>query len=120
MGYSPGEKRDPEGLADFQRTPPSSGTKTHLEVNLAMDVKHSKKGFSQYISSKRNTKGNIGLLLNGTGNLMTKDMEKEKALTAFCALVFTNSISLQESQAPEILEQSLEQGKLTLSRGGSV
>ncbi|GAB0176869.1 mitochondrial enolase superfamily member 1 [Grus japonensis] len=38
--------------------------KAHLELNLARDVKDNKKGFFKYISSKRKTRENVGLLLN--------------------------------------------------------
>jgi len=38
--------------------------KAHLELNLARDVKNNKKGFFNYISSKRKTRDNVGLLLN--------------------------------------------------------
>lgn len=41
--------------------------KVDMEVNLARDVKGNKKGFYKYINSKRKTRENLGLLLNGTG-----------------------------------------------------
>jgi len=37
--------------------------KAHLELNLTRDVKDNKKGFFKYISSKRKTRENVGLLL---------------------------------------------------------
>lgn len=45
--------------------------KAHLELKLARDVKGNIKGFSRYVSSKMKTRENVGLLLNGAGNLMT-------------------------------------------------
>ena len=38
--------------------------KAHLELNLARDVKDNKKGFFKYISSKGQTRENVGPLLN--------------------------------------------------------
>ncbi|KAK4832553.1 hypothetical protein QYF61_024053 [Mycteria americana] len=49
--------------------------KAYLELNLGRDLK-GKKGFYRYISSKRKTRGNVVLLLNGTGDLVTKGLEK--------------------------------------------
>lgn len=47
------------------------------------------------------TRENVGLLLSGTQDLVTKDVEGTKVLTAFFASVFTGKIRLQESQASE-------------------
>lgn len=44
---------------------------------------------------------NVGLLLNGAGNLVTKDMEQGEAANAFFTLVGIVNTDLQESQAPE-------------------
>ena len=41
--------------------------KGHLELNLARDVNHNKKGFFKYISSKRKTGDTVGPLLNRKG-----------------------------------------------------
>jgi len=38
--------------------------KVHLELKLARDVKNNKKGFFNYISSKRKARDNLGPLLN--------------------------------------------------------
>jgi len=38
--------------------------KVRLELNMARDVKDNKKSFFKYISSKKNSRDNVGLLLN--------------------------------------------------------
>ncbi|GAB0202578.1 mitochondrial enolase superfamily member 1 [Grus japonensis] len=78
--------------------------KTHLELNLARDVKDNKKGFFKYISSKRKTKENVGLLLNEVGALVMEDTEKAELLNAFFALVFTAKAGPQETQTLEVME----------------
>ncbi|GAB0207863.1 hypothetical protein GRJ2_003252000 [Grus japonensis] len=75
--------------------------KAHLELNLARDVKDNKKGFFKYISSKRKTRENVGLLLNEVGALVTEDTEKAELLNAFFASVFTAKVGPQESQTLE-------------------
>lgn len=47
-------------------------TKAHLELNLARNTKGREKGFYKYISRKRKTWENVGLLLNGEGDLLRK------------------------------------------------
>ena len=79
--------------------------KGHLEFNLARDVKK-KKGFFNYISSKRKTRDNAGLLLNEVGVLVTEDTEKAELLSAFFASVFSAKAGTQESQAPEVREEA--------------
>lgn len=59
----------------------------------------------------------MGLLLNEAESLVTKDMEKAEVADASFDSVFTVNSDLQESQAPE--SQRLQEGRLTLSRGGS-
>jgi len=44
--------------------------KVHLELNMVRDGKDNKKGFFKYISSKRKTMENVGLLLNEVGALV--------------------------------------------------
>ena len=65
------------------------------------DMKGKSKGFYKYTSSKRKTKENVGPLLSRPGDLVTKDMEKAKALSAFFASAFTSMTGLQLSQGPK-------------------
>ncbi|GAB0180635.1 mitochondrial enolase superfamily member 1 [Grus japonensis] len=79
--------------------------KAHLELKLARDVKDNKKGFFKYISSKRKTKENVGLLLNEVGALVTEDTEKAELLNAAFASVFADKASYQETQTLEVGEK---------------
>ncbi|KGL73735.1 hypothetical protein N309_09201, partial [Tinamus guttatus] len=63
--------------------------KARLESELARDVRDNKKGFYKYSSSKRKTRENVGLLLNGVGDLVAEDTEKAELLNAFFASVLT-------------------------------
>lgn len=45
--------------------------KAHVELNLASNMKSNKKGFYGYTSSKKKTRENVDLLLNGARNLVT-------------------------------------------------
>ncbi|GAB0205276.1 mitochondrial enolase superfamily member 1 [Grus japonensis] len=56
--------------------------KAQLELNLAKDVKDNKKGFFKYLSSKRETRENVGLLLNEVSALVMEDTEKAELLNA--------------------------------------
>ncbi|CAM5163476.1 unnamed protein product [Eretmochelys imbricata] len=69
--------------------------KSHLELQLARDVKSNKKGFFRYVSNKKKAKESVGPLLNEGGNLVTEDVEKANVLNAFFASVFTNKVSSQ-------------------------
>ncbi|CAM5091720.1 unnamed protein product [Eretmochelys imbricata] len=69
--------------------------KSHLELQLAKDVKSNKKGFFRYFSKKKKVKESVGPLLNEGGNLVTEDVEKANVLNAFFASVFTNKVSSQ-------------------------
>ena len=80
--------------------------KAHLELQLASDVKNNKKGFFNYISSKRKARDNVGPLLNEVGVLVTQDAEKTELLNAFFASVFSAKAGTQESQAPDVREEA--------------
>ncbi|CAM4533257.1 unnamed protein product [Lepidochelys olivacea] len=67
--------------------------KSHLELQLARDVKSNKKGFFRYVNNKKKVKETVGPLLNEGGNLVTEDVEKANVLNAFFASVFTNKVS---------------------------
>ncbi|CAM4662359.1 unnamed protein product [Lepidochelys kempii] len=69
--------------------------KSHLELQLARDVKSNKKGFFRYGGNKKKAKECVGPLLNEGGNLVTEDVEKANVLNAFFASVFTNKVSSQ-------------------------
>lgn len=57
--------------------------KAQLELNLAKDVKNSKKSFFRYMSIKQKYREDIGPLLNRTGKTPTGDAEKEEFLNTF-------------------------------------
>ncbi|CAM4553989.1 unnamed protein product [Caretta caretta] len=69
--------------------------KSHLELQLARDVRSNKKGFFRYVGNKKKAKESVGPLLNEGGNLVTEDVEKANVLNAFFASVFTNKVSSQ-------------------------
>ncbi|CAM4459507.1 unnamed protein product [Lepidochelys kempii] len=69
--------------------------KSHLELQLARNVKSNKKGFFRYVSNKKKVKESMVPLLNEGGNLVTEDVEKANVLKAFFASVFTNKVSSQ-------------------------
>ena len=54
-----------------------------LELKVAREAKGNKKSFCKYISSRKKTNKNVGLLLSGAGNLVTRDMEKALVLCIF-------------------------------------
>lgn len=64
--------------------------KANLELNLARVVKSNKNGLYKCINSKRKTEENIGPLLNGTGDLVTKEVENTEVLNAFFDSAFTS------------------------------
>lgn len=79
--------------------------KVHLESNLARGVKDNKKGFFKSIRSKRNTRENVRLLLNGMGAVMMKDTEYVGLLNVLFASVFAAEACSQESQTKKAREK---------------
>ncbi|CAM4508367.1 unnamed protein product [Lepidochelys kempii] len=69
--------------------------KSHLELQLARDVKSNKKGFFRYVGNKKKAKESVGPLMNEGGNLVTEDVEKANVLNDFFASVFTNKVRSQ-------------------------
>ena len=62
-----------------------------MELNLARDVKNksNEKGFCRCISRKRKTRENVSLMMNnGTGSLVTGNVEKAEVLNIFFTSVF--------------------------------
>ena len=88
--------------------------KAHLELKLARDVKNNKKGFFNYIRSKRKARDNVGPLLNEVGVLVTEDAEKPELLNAYFASVFSAKTGPQESQAPEVREEAYREDEFPL------
>ncbi|GAB0204347.1 coiled-coil domain-containing protein 171 [Grus japonensis] len=88
--------------------------KAYLELKLARDVKDNKKGFLKCINSKRNTRGNVGVLLNEVGALVTEDTEKVELLNTFFASVFTAKAGSQGTQTLEVREKVLQKEDLPL------
>jgi len=88
--------------------------KVLLELNLARHVQDNKKGFFKYFSSKRQTRKNVGPLLNEVGVLVTEDIEKAELLNAFFASVFTAKASPQESQALGVRQEACKEDDLPL------
>jgi len=80
--------------------------KAHLELKLAGDVKNNKKGFFNYISSKKKARDNVGPLLNEAGVLVMEHAEKAEQLNVFFASVFSIKTGPQESQALEVREEA--------------
>ncbi|XP_073186763.1 uncharacterized protein [Lepidochelys kempii] len=77
--------------------------KSHLELQLARDVKSNKKGFFRYVSNKKKVKGSVGPLLNEGGNLVTEDVEKANVLNAFFACL--------HEQGPRLLHWAAQHGE---------
>ncbi|GAB0207584.1 hypothetical protein GRJ2_003224100 [Grus japonensis] len=75
--------------------------KAQTELNLARDVKDNKKSFYSYVSDKRRTRENVGILQNETGHLVTQDMEKAEVFNDFFASVFTSKGCSHTAQLTE-------------------
>jgi len=88
--------------------------KAHLELNLTRDFKDNKKGFFNYISSKRKARDNVGPLLKQMGVLLTENAKTAELLNAFFASVFSAKAGPQESQAPEVREEAYREDDFPL------
>ncbi|GAB0209623.1 mitochondrial enolase superfamily member 1 [Grus japonensis] len=75
--------------------------KALIELNLARDVKGSRKSFYMYISDKRKMRENVRILQNNAGDLVTWDMEKPEVLDEIFASVFTGKCSSHTAQVIE-------------------
>lgn len=64
--------------------------KAQMELSLARHVKDNKKGFCKYIDEKK-TRENMQLLLNETGDLVTRDTRTQKRLR-YCLLPLPQSL----------------------------
>jgi len=51
--------------------------KAHLQLKLARDVKNNKKGFFNYITSKRKTRKSVGPFLNRVGVLLRRMQKRQ-------------------------------------------
>jgi len=88
--------------------------KAYLELQLARDVRNNKKGFFNYISSKRTTRNNVGPLLNEVGVLVMEDAEKAELLNAFFTSIFSAKAGPQKPQAPEVREEAHREDDIPL------
>jgi len=88
--------------------------KAHLELKLARGIKNNKKGFFNYIISKRKARDNVGPLLNEAGVLVMEDAEKAELMNAFFASVFNAKAGPQESQAPQAREEAYKEDDFPL------
>jgi len=64
--------------------------KAHLELSLLKGMKCGRQGFYGDISSKRKSRENVGLLLNGIRDQVTNHVQEARVLSAFVASVFTD------------------------------
>lgn len=83
---------------------------------MTNDVKGNKKGFCRCIGSKRNATENAGLLVNGVGNLVTK--EKDEVLNVIFTLFFLMAkICPKDYQARETNGRVLSFRDFTFPKG---
>lgn len=83
--------------------------KTHLELNLANNVKD---GFFKYINNKMKTKDNVGSLLNVEESLVTEDAKKAKLLKTPFALVFMKN----QPSDPGCQDKGMPERRLSLGQ----
>lgn len=75
-----------KGLETARRDIPRKA-ETHLELNLARDVKDNKKGFFKWSLAKGKPGENVRLLLNEVGALIMEDTEKTEVLSTLFSSV---------------------------------
>lgn len=74
-----------------------------MELRLSRYVTGNKVSFCLYVSSKRLSKENVGLLLNGASDLVTTDAGMAEVLNAAFSSVFTKKVS-QASVLGEVVQ----------------
>lgn len=75
-------------------------TRTYPDLNMVRDMKDNKEGLYRYISNNKKTREDVSLL-NGSRDLVIKDIKKAEVLNGFFTFVFSGIACLQESQTPE-------------------
>ncbi|PKU39318.1 rna-directed dna polymerase from mobile element jockey- hypothetical protein [Limosa lapponica baueri] len=76
--------------------------KAQLELKLASVVSDNKKGFLKYITSKRRSKENIGLIFVEDGHLTNRDEEKVDTFNVVFASAFNNTDRPSAARSPEL------------------
>lgn len=75
-------------------------------------MKDSKKGFLKCVNGKRQTRNNIGLLLDEHGHLSNGDIDKAETFNAFFASVFNIDDGLGSPHNPGLENHGCENDKL--------